>query len=256
MIKATRTFRGKRGEVTTAVSRQAAPLREQVVAAMRAEIVDGALPPGERLYEKTLCERYDVSRTVIREVLRQLESESLVTVRPGHGPMVTVLTPADIESLYEVRQELEGLAAELFAQRASDALAKEMLELVAGMKQTYLNGDFESRSLAKSEFYRILLEGSGNPVLTAMLEGIHARIGIFRYYSFVDPERVRISYPEIIAIADAAARDRDPKTARLNSEHHISLASKLAVLEYTKRYASGEGSDVVEALRDGLAAIA
>ena len=221
---------------------------------MRAEIVNGALSPGERLFEKSLCERYDVSRTVIREVLRQLESENLVTVRPGHGPMVTVLTPSDIESLYEVRQELEGLAAELFAQRASDELADEMLTLVDGMEATYLNGDFDSRSVSKTEFYRILLEGAGNPVLTAMLEGIHARIGIFRYYSFIDPERVRISYPEIKAIAEAAARDRDPKAARLNSEHHISLASKLAVLEYTKRYAAGDGAtDIAESLRYEIA---
>mgnify|MGYP001101748763 CR=1 FL=1 len=219
----------------TTVMRQAAPVREQVAAAMRAEIVGGALVPGGRLYEKTLCERYGVSRTVIREVLRQLESESLVTVRPGHGPMVTVLTPADIEALYEVRQELEGLAAELFARRATDEQALGMLELVRGMEQSYLHGTLESRGESKDEFYRRLLEGAGNPVLSSTLEGIHARIGIFRYFAFTDPERVRISYTEILAIVEAAARDRDPKTARLNSEHHVSLAGKLAILEYRRR---------------------
>lgn len=234
---------------TTAVTRQAAPLREQVAAAMRAEIVDGTLAPGERLYEKSLCERYDVSRTVIREVLRQLESESLVTVRPGHGPMVTVLTPAGIEALYEVRQELEGLAAELFARRADDGQAQAMLELVRGMEQSYLHGDLESRSESKSEFYRLLLEGAGNPVLTSTLEGIHARIGIFRYFAFIDPERVSISYTEIVAIAEAAARDRDPKTARLNSEHHVSLAGKLAILEYTKRFSDDAPAGAANALR-------
>ncbi len=230
--------------------RQAAPLREQVAAAMRAEIVGGELAPGERLYEKTLCERYDVSRTVIREVLRQLESESLVTVRPGHGPMVTVLTPADIEALYEVRQELEGLAAELFARRASDAQATAMIELVAEMEQSYLHGTFDSRSASKSEFYRLLLEGAGNPVLTASLEGIHARIGIFRYFAFTDPERVSSSYTEVVAVAEAAARDRDPKTARLNSEHHVSLAGKLAIIEYTNRFADESPGAAPGALRE------
>lgn len=220
---------------STAVTRQAAPLREQVVTAMRAEIVGGAIAPGERLYEKTLCERYDVSRTVIREVLRQLESESLVTVRPGHGPMVTVLTPADIEALYEVRQELEGLAAELFARRASDEQARTMLELAGEMEQSYLHGTLETREQSKERFYRLLLEGADNPVLTSTLAGIHARIGMFRYFAFTDPERVKISYTEIVAIVEAAARDRDPKTARLNSEHHVSLAGKLAILEYNRR---------------------
>lgn len=230
----------------TTVRRQAAPLREQVVSAMRTEIVAGSLPPGARLFEKDLCERYGVSRTVIREVLRQLESESLVTVRPGHGPMVTLLTPGDIESLYEVRQELEGLAAELFAIRASDEQAAALLAVVREMEQTYLHGTLESRGESKKEFYRLLLEGAGNPVLAATLEGIHARIGIFRYFSFIDPERVRISYPEIVAIAESAAQDRDPKAARINSEHHISLASKLAVMEYTKRFANDTVIDTTE----------
>lgn len=235
---------------TTAVTRQAAPLREQVVATMRTEIVDSTLAPGERLYEKDLCERYGVSRTVIREVLRQLESESLITVRPGHGPMVTVLTPSDIEALYEVRQELEGLAAELFAHRATDEQARAMLELVDGMEQSYLHGTLESRGESKEEFYRILLEGAGNPVLTSMLERIHARIGIFRYFAFIDPERAKLSYTEIVAIAEATARDRDPKTARLNSEHHVSLASKLAILEYAKRFSdNGMAGGTKEQLR-------
>ncbi|MGV9195415.1 GntR family transcriptional regulator [Microbacterium sp. MC2] len=217
------------------VERHAAPLREQVAAAIRSEIVDGHLAPGERLYEKDLCERHAVSRTVIREVLRQLESESLVTMRPGHGPMVTVLTPEDIHDLYEVRKELEGLAAELFARRATDAQAADLLALVTEMEQTYMHGTLETRGESKDEFYRLLMSGAGNPVLTATLEGIHARIGIFRHLAFVDPQRVQISYPEIVAIAQAAARDRDPRAARRAAEHHISLASELAVIAYRQR---------------------
>ncbi|SJN09664.1 Transcriptional regulator, GntR family [Leucobacter sp. 7(1)] len=233
----------------TMVTRHAAPLREQVADAIRTEIIDGALAPGERLYEKALCDRYAVSRTVIREVLRQLESEALVTVRPGHGPMVTVLTPADIEALYEVRQELEGLAAEFFARRATAEQAREMLELVSGMEQRYLHGTLESRGESKNEFYRLLLDGAGNPVLTSQLAGIHARIGIFRHFSFVDPVRVSISYPEIVAIANAAARDRNPGAARALSVRHIEHASQLAVLEYTKRFS---GTGLVDGATHGL----
>lgn len=225
-------------------TRHAAPLREQVATAIRTEIIDGALAPGERLYEKDLCDRYTVSRTVVREALRQLESEALVTVKPGHGPMVTVLTPADIEALYEVRQELEGLAAELFARRATPEQARAMLELVANMEQSYLHGTLETRGDSKDAFYGLLLSGAGNPVLSAQLAGIHARIGIFRQISFVDLDRVQISYPEIVAIAEAAARDRDAAAARALAVSHIAHASQLAILEYTKRFSgAGPASD-------------
>lgn len=203
---------------------------------MRSEIIDGAMLPGERLLEKTLCERYAVSRTVIREVLRQLESENLVSVRPGHGPVVAELTPEEIAGLYEVRRELEGLATELFARRASIEQAAAMLGLAKRLDAEYLAGDLESRGEIKNEFYRLLLEGAGNPALVTVLEGIHARIGIFRHFSFIDQERVELSYAEILIIIEAAARDRDPAAARAASEHHMELAGRLAVLEYAKRY--------------------
>lgn len=237
---------------TTAVLRKAAPLREQVVAALRTEIIEGEMAPGERLFERTLCDRYGVSRTVIREVLRQLESESLVTMRPGHGPEVTRLTPADIKALYEVRAELEGLAAELFARRASDVQVAEMCQLAENLSAQYLNGTLESRGIIKSEFYRLLLEGAGNPVLASSLAQIHARIGIFRHFSFVDPKRVEVSYEEIQAIITAMAQRRDPEAARSASAHHITFAGELAVFEYTKRFSHEKNDGGFDALRSGI----
>ncbi|BCL33332.1 GntR family transcriptional regulator [Streptomyces aurantiacus] len=66
-----------------------------------------------------LCARYEVSRTVVRAVLRQLESEGPVTTVPNHGPVVTELTVLDAKALLEVRSALEGLAGALFAERAT-----------------------------------------------------------------------------------------------------------------------------------------
>ena len=97
------------------VQQHAAPLRKEVARLLRTDILDGILAPGQRLIEGVLCERYGVSRTVIREALRQLESESLISVLPNKGPIVTVLTSKDIAAIYEVRRCLEGLAGELFA---------------------------------------------------------------------------------------------------------------------------------------------
>lgn len=213
----------------------AAPLRQQVVQQFRQDILDGTLTPGQRLRETVLCERYGVSRTVVREALRQLESESLITMLPNKGPIVTVLTEGDIRSLYEVRTALEGLAGELFARNAGDQDAQELISLIEEMESTYLHGDVASRGAAKDRFYNLLLRGTHNPVLDSALRGVHSRIGIFRHYAFVDEQRVAVSMAELRRIVDAAARRRDPAKARECCEEHIRLAGQLAVVEYTSR---------------------
>jgi DNA-binding GntR family transcriptional regulator len=106
------------------VIQQAAPLRQEVVRLLREDILGQELLPGDRLTENALCDRYGVSRTVVREALRQLETENLITMRPNRGPIVAVLDEQEISAIYEVRRSLEGLAGELFAARASDSVAR------------------------------------------------------------------------------------------------------------------------------------
>lgn len=219
----------------TKIERHAAPLRQQVVRLLREDILEGELPPGVRVRENALCEKYEVSRTVVREALRQLESESLITMLPNRGPIVTVLTKHDIEALYQVRCALEGLAGELFARNATDEQAQSLRAAIAEMDVTYLHGTVESREASKQQFYALLLEGAGNEVLSNALAGIHARIGRFRRYAFHDEQRVAISMQELRVIVHAAAVLRDPAAARQACEHHIQLSAELAVMEYVKR---------------------
>jgi DNA-binding GntR family transcriptional regulator len=218
--------------MTARIERHAAPLRAQVVRLLREDILEGALAPGERLLENSLCESYGVSRTVVREALRQLESENLITVLPGRGPIVTVLAEHDIEALYEVRRALEGLAGELFAVRADEAQAAALLAQVDAMETDYLHGTIASRERSKDEFYRLLLEGASNEVLAEQLHGVHTRIGLFRRLAFVDEHRVEISMEELRGIAIAAAEERDPQAARAACEHHIRIAGDLAIIAY------------------------
>ncbi|WP_027944950.1 GntR family transcriptional regulator [Amycolatopsis taiwanensis] len=217
------------------VVRTAAPVREEVVRLIRMDILEQRLRPGDRLVESALCTRYGVSRTVIREALRQLESERLITMRPHRGPIVTVLTAHEIRSIYEVRAALEGLAGELFAARASEAQAAALLDHVALMEDRMLAADLAERNRLKDRFYAILLAGVGNDVLEADLAGVHARIVQFRHYAFTDDERVRSSLLQVRRIADAAADRRDPGAARAACESHIHQAGQLAVAEYQRR---------------------
>lgn len=219
----------------TLIARTAAPLRQQVVRLIREDILNGNLMPGQRLVENGLCEAYGVSRTVIREALRQLESEHLIQVKANLGPIVTVLTETEIKAIYVVRAALEGLAGKLFAANATPQQCKELVRLRDRLDKEYRHGNIDSREEIKADFYRQLTAGAANDILAENLRSIHARIAVFRRYAFVDPARIEPSIAELEAIINAAAIDRNGQAAWAACEHHILLAADLAIMEYTKR---------------------
>lgn len=217
------------------IERTAAPLRRQVVRLLREDILNGLLTPGQRLVENVLCASYGVSRTVVREALRQLESEHLIRVVPAQGPIVAVLTEAEIRAIYVVRASLEGLAGRLFAEVAPLAEVARMLELRGRMEAEYLHGTVDAREAFKAGFYACLLRGTANPVLADLLVGIHARVAIFRRFAFVDERRVALSHQELVRIIDAIAVRRDGQAAQDACAHHIRIAGDLALIEYERR---------------------
>ncbi|WP_226552626.1 MULTISPECIES: GntR family transcriptional regulator [Celeribacter] len=221
-----------------AIARTAAPLRQQVVQMIREDILQENLKPGQRLVESVLCETYDVSRTVIREALRQLESEHLITVVPNSGPIVTVLSQQDIQALYVVRANLEGLTANLFAQNASDEQCQQLLNIAARLDKEYRHGDVQSRELIKAEFYDVLISGAHNNVLRETLGLIHARIAIFRRFAFLDESRTEESIAELKTIIHEAAEAHNGQAAATAAEDHVILAAKYAEQEYISRNAA------------------
>src|SRR5262245_5016510 len=120
-------------EPTAAIRKLAAPLRLQVLDSLREAIIAGRLAPGRRLTERELIEMLGVSRTVVREALRQLESEGLIANIPNKGPVVRELTPDEARDLYAIRSSLEGLAARLFVENADDAKVKELARALEGV---------------------------------------------------------------------------------------------------------------------------
>lgn len=103
------------------VTKAAAPVRQSVTESIRNSIALGYFTAGQRITERDLCEMTGVSRTAVREALRQLESEGLVQVLPHRGPIVARLSPEQAQGIYQVRVELEGLACDLFTRNATEA---------------------------------------------------------------------------------------------------------------------------------------
>jgi DNA-binding GntR family transcriptional regulator len=174
---------------TAEVQRLAAPLRQQVLDGLRQAIIDGRLAPGARLIERELTGMMRVSRTVIREALRQLESEGLIAIIPNKGPVVRALTLAEAKDLYQIRAVLEGLAARLFTENADDAQLKKIAQALEVVVKAYASGDAHQVLETKNRFYAALFAGAGSETLSAMLGTLHARIWRWRALGLSHPER-------------------------------------------------------------------
>ncbi|MGE0220626.1 GntR family transcriptional regulator [Mycolicibacterium sp.] len=218
----------------------AAPLRRQLVERLREAIVAAEYPPGDRLVERALTERYGVSRTVVREALRQLESEGLVTTVANRGPVVAVLSADDAAALYELRSALETLAAERFAERAD---ARERAALRAAFEQLSLAfavGGMEAWLAAKDEFYEALLTGAHNDVVRATLIGLHARVQRLRGLSLRRPGRQAVSLAELELLTDAAVAGR-VADAGAAAKVHIERAGAAALAELSATWEAPQG---------------
>ncbi len=213
---------------TLRVSRVTAPLRQQVLEGLHSAITEGRFRPGDRLIERELCELTGVSRTLIREALRQLETLGLVTIIPNKGPVVARISPEDAEDLYQVRAVLEGLASRLFAERASDEHRRILAASFERLVEALENEDPRGRLRAKTDFYEALLEGCGNQVVRTQLQQLHARIALLRVTSLSQPGRPQQTLVEIRRIVDAMER-RDGQAAWDASVEHVERAAVVAV---------------------------
>jgi len=212
------------------IARVAAPLRQELLEHIRAAIASSEYEPGERLVERVLCERYGVSRTVVREALRHLEAEGLVTIVPNRGPVVTVLTRNDIEGLFEVRAALEALAAERFAERATEEERAALIASCDVIERAYLHEGVESWISAKDAYYDVLLNGSHNDLIRSTVTGIHARIQVMRGRSLSAPDRLRASLEEIREITALAVAGNAGQAA-LKARTHVEKAAEAALAQ-------------------------
>lgn len=205
-----------------------APTRSRVAAGIRADISGGKLAPGSKISERDICETYDVSRTVVRETIRQLEAEGFVTVKPNVGAVVAEITYSDAQSLFEIRGALESLACSLFAQRGTLAQKHRLSETIKATELAMDGGSLDDVIAAKDEFYDALFDGAGNAELTATLQLLHARIQLLRRYSLSAKGRNEHSLNEIKTISRAIIAG-DAEGARLAGVHHVAQASYAAL---------------------------
>lgn len=211
------------------VERKAPPVRTQVVENLRAAILEMRLQPGQRLIERELVDATGVSRTSIREALRELAAEGLVRTIPNHGTVVAAVTREEAEQIYELRSSLEALAGKLFVERASDKQFDALQSAFVAIEKAY-----ERRASVpvivgrKDAFYDALFAGAGNEVLRQVVAGLHARVTVLRTLSLSQSGRGTESLEELRAIVTAALGRDDEATAEA-CRRHVEAAGRTCI---------------------------
>lgn len=206
--------------------KESAPLRRKVAAALRHAIEIGELKPGARLVEKDLCQKLGVSRTSLREALRELQAEKLVTTVP-RGLVVAEISDEEAANIYRVRAALEGLVAAQFAERANELDVRALGATISRLGQAYRSGDFERVIVDKKKFYDAICDGAKNKIVRDILDQLSTRINQLRSTSRLNSKRGAESLAELKELARALSA-RNPKAARAAAIKHIDAAAKAA----------------------------
>jgi GntR family transcriptional regulator, trigonelline degradation regulator len=213
------------------VKRDMTPLRSRVVERLRSAICTQRLPQGSRLVERELCEMLGVSRTLVREALRQLEAEGLVTSIAHRGPSVAVLDRDTAAGIYEVRAVLEALAGRLFVERARPEHKQRLKAALAAMFRANEQDDIARGLRGTGQFYDALFAGARNESIAAILGPLGGRIYLLRARSMAMPGRREESLSEMQTILDAALSD-DPQSAWDACYRHVHNASAYALQSF------------------------
>lgn len=205
------------------------PLVARLVAAIEADILEGRLKPGQRLEEVVLSQRFGVSRTPVREALRQLAAARLVDLQLRLGAVVARPTAGEVIELFEVVAELEGVATSLAALRMSDDDRAAISSTHRDCRTSAGGDNAEDYYLANSRFHRAIHSASQNQVLVETIAMLDKRIAPYRRFITFRPDRTEAALREHDAIF-AALMEQNCDAARGAMVKHVRVLADDAVL--------------------------
>lgn len=203
-------------------------LHAELLERLRELIVQGELAPGTKVPEKELCARFAVSRTPLREALKVLASEGLVTLTPNRGATVSDLTLEALEEAFPVMGALEALSGEMACAKISDAELTRVRRLHDRMIGHYERGELQDYFRLNQQIHERILTAAGNALLVSLYKSLEGRVRQARYLANMSAERwaqAVAEHEEIIAALEA--RDA-PRLADTLKRH---LANKFSTVK-------------------------
>ena len=210
------------------------PLRDVVFNTLRQSILTGELKPGERLMEIHLADKLGVSRTPIREAIRKLELEGLVTMIPRRGAEVAQITEKNLKDVLEVRRALDALTVELACERISEEELEHLREARDTFARAIKTKDANKIAQADVAFHDIILIASRNDRLMQMLANLSQQMYRYRLEYVKDDEHYDRLIEEHNIIFDAISR-RDSKVGAQAIISHIDNQEKSIIRSIAAR---------------------
>ncbi len=202
-------------------------LRARVFNHIREDILDGRYKPGDSLVETKLAEELGVSRTPIREAIRQLELEGLVLSIPNKGVIVQGISTQDINDIYAIRKLIEGLAARWAVDRITAQELKNLQEIQELMDYYTKKRDFEQVAKLDTKFHDTIYEASKSKILRIMLSSFHHYVRRARLNSLQVPGRAQDALIEHENIVDAFIKRDGELAEKLLARHVFNACSNL-----------------------------
>lgn len=197
-------------------------LAERLAGDIAEAILGGALEPGARLDEQGLADRFRVSRTPVREALRQLATSGLIEVRPRRGATVAAVTVQSLEHMFVAMAEIEATAARLAALGMTPIERRRLGVLHDAMAEPVAAGDQDAYAEANVRFHTAIYAGTHNPVIADFATALRRRLAPFRRAQFRVPGRLAGSHGEHAVVVRAIVAG-DAVAAHAAMLHHVSL---------------------------------
>jgi DNA-binding GntR family transcriptional regulator len=203
-------------------------LHDELTERLRTLITRGDLAPGEKVPEKELCSQFGVSRTPLREALKVLASEGIVTLKPNRGAVVSSLTADELEEVFPVMGALEALSGEIACRHITDREIKTIHALHKTMVEHWQRGELQPYFRLNQKIHETILEATRNETLKAIYRGLSGRILSARYIANMSPERWAKAVEEHEAILNALDARDGVQLSKILKSH---LANKLATVK-------------------------
>jgi len=204
------------------------PLREVVYEELKMQILTGAIVPGTRMMEVELANEIGVSRTPVREAIRKLEKEGLVTIEPRRGAYASQISTKDMVEILEVRQNMEGLAAFFAASRMTSDQMEELKSIEEKYNEAVKSGDMQEMIKYDTKFHRMIVESCNNKVLVQMIEQLQELVLRFRYIYYDNFKRAENMPEEHMEIMQAIETG-NAEAARNAADTHIDRLKELVI---------------------------
>ena len=195
-------------------------LRGRVFQSIREDILSGRYEQNTELKEAAIGAELGVSRTPVREALRQLELEGLVTIIPNRGAYVNMITAKDVQDIYVIRSMLEGLCARWATQSITNEQLDSMEETLCLSEYHTSKKNYERLYELDSLFHEQLYEAGGSRILNHILSDFHDYVKMVRKATISTSSRSVTSTEEHRAIFEAI-KEKDPDKAEALAKEHV-----------------------------------